>query len=59
MSTRRLFGLVDALANGGRWGPSKLILKTSMSCEWSFLEACSIKEAAHGMDVSVGNAKVL
>jgi len=27
--------------------------------ELRFLEACSIKEAAQGMDVSVGNAKVL
>jgi RNA polymerase sigma factor (sigma-70 family) len=27
--------------------------------ELRFLEACSIKEAAHGMDVSVSNAKVL
>jgi RNA polymerase sigma-70 factor (ECF subfamily) len=27
--------------------------------ELRFLEACSIKEAAHAMDVSVGNAKVL
>jgi RNA polymerase sigma-70 factor (ECF subfamily) len=27
--------------------------------ELRFLEACSIKEAARGMDVSVGNAKVL
>jgi RNA polymerase sigma factor (sigma-70 family) len=27
--------------------------------ELRFLEACSIKEAAHAMDISVGNAKVL
>jgi RNA polymerase sigma-70 factor (ECF subfamily) len=27
--------------------------------ELRFLEACSIREAAQGMDVSVGNAKVL
>ena len=27
--------------------------------ELRFLEACSIKEAAHAMEISVGNAKVL